>query len=468
MTTHRNILLTLLVSLTLSSCNLLGPVDDIQPDFVLTDDDVITDSNSAEYLLNGIYSRYRERSLASMRNGMFILTGTLNNTTVAEGATNFRENNLRPQNNTVLNYYTGLYAIINQSNSLIANLRDAHPKGLTEARKGEILGEAYFHKAFAEFMLLRSFGEFWDRSSDYGVVLYNEPARGNDEAKRRAPVEECYTQILSDLDEAAAAPAYDGRAYRVNGVTVQMLRARVLLYMGRFADAATTARTAIADATAGGASLETDYLPVFAKGFSSPETLFSPYPLETMVSILTTDVNLGYGTTVSRIADELAGTTGDELYDARYTAAFQPMSLRKYVLNNATTGDNNTYYFMRLPELYLLLAAAAARAGNYPQAREALQPVATRAGYAEDYADGIADGDLLLTIFRHKYMELSAENYEEWYDMVRYYRLDGTDFTATGLGYTQSMQHLVLPIPTQALSGNSLLVQNPTYEISNH
>ena len=128
MTTHRNILLTLLVSLTLSSCNLLGPVDDIQPDFVLTDDDVITDSNSAEYLLNGIYSRYRERSLASMRNGMFILTGTLNNTTVAEGATNFRENNLRPQNNTVLNYYTGLYAIINQSNSLIANLRDAHPK----------------------------------------------------------------------------------------------------------------------------------------------------------------------------------------------------------------------------------------------------------------------------------------------------------------------------------------------------
>ena len=53
MTTHRNILLTLLVSLTLSSCNLLGPVDDIQPDFVLTDDDVITDSNSAEYLLNG-------------------------------------------------------------------------------------------------------------------------------------------------------------------------------------------------------------------------------------------------------------------------------------------------------------------------------------------------------------------------------------------------------------------------------
>ena len=288
MTTHRNILLTLLVSLTLSSCNLLGPVDDIQPDFVLTDDDVITDSNSAEYLLNGIYSRYRERSLTSMRNGMFILTGTLNNTTVAEGATNFRENNLRPQNNTVLNYYTGLYAIINQSNSLIANLRDTHPKGLTEARKAEILGEAYFHKAFAEFMLLRSFGEFWDRSSDYGVVLYNEPVRGNDEAKRRAPVEECYTQILSDLDEAAAAPAYDGRAYRVNGVTVQMLRARVLLYMGRFADAATTARTAIADATAGGASLETDYLTVFAQGFSSPETLFAPYvsyPLETMVRL---------------------------------------------------------------------------------------------------------------------------------------------------------------------------------------
>ena len=372
---RRNIILTALLGLSLSACNLLGPVDDIQPDYVLTDENVITDANSPEYLLNGIYSLYRESGITSMRNGMFILTGTLYNSTTAEGATNFRENTLRVQNNTVLNYYRTLYTIINQANSLTAALANSSPDGLTPERKAEILGETAFHKAFAEFMLLRSFGEFWDRSSDYGVVLYNEPARGNDEAKRRAPVEECYTQILSDLDEAAAAPAYDGRAYRVNGVTVQMLRARVLLYMGRFADAATTARTAIADATAGGASLETDYLTVFAQGFSSPETLFAPYvsyPLETMGSILTTDVNLGYGTTVSRIADELAGTTGDELYDARYTAAFQPMSLRKYVLNNATTGDNNTYYFMRLPELYLILAEAEAREGNYPQARTIL------------------------------------------------------------------------------------------------
>ena len=113
---RRNIILTALLGLSLSACNLLGPVDDIQPDYVLTDENVITDANSPEYLLNGIYSLYRESGITSMRNGMFILTGTLYNSTTAEGATNFRENTLRVQNNTVLNYYRTLYTIINQAN----------------------------------------------------------------------------------------------------------------------------------------------------------------------------------------------------------------------------------------------------------------------------------------------------------------------------------------------------------------
>ena len=465
---RRNIILTALLGLSLSACNLLGPVDDIQPDYVLTDENVITDANSPEYLLNGIYSLYRESGITSMRNGMFILTGTLYNSTTAEGATNFRENTLRVQNNTVLNYYRTLYTIINQANSLTAALANSSPDGLTPERKAEILGETAFHKAFAEFMLLRSFGEFWDQTSPYGVVLYDEPVRDNDtEAKARSTVDVCYTQILADLDVADNAPAYDGRAYRVNKATVKMLRARVMLYMGEYGQAATLAQEAI-DAT--GSTLG-DYLNIFAQGFSSPETLFAPYvdyPLETLGTNITNDVTNGYGNTVELIADELAGTVGDGLYDARYTAAFTPGSLQKYVLNNPSTGDENTYYLMRLAELYLIKAEAEARQGNYTPARTALKAITDRAGYAADYVDGIADSDLLLTIFRHKYMELAAENYEEWFDMVRYSQLDGTDFSAAGLNYTHSMQNLVLPIPEQALSGNSLLEQNPSYELTSN
>ena len=63
---RRNIILTALLGLSLSACNLLGPVDDIQPDYVLTDENVITDANSPEYLLNGIYSLYRDFFLILM------------------------------------------------------------------------------------------------------------------------------------------------------------------------------------------------------------------------------------------------------------------------------------------------------------------------------------------------------------------------------------------------------------------
>lgn len=461
---RRNIILTALLGLSLSACNLLGPVDDIKPDYVLTDENVITDANSAEYLLNGIYSLYRESGITAMRNGMFILTGTLYNSTTAEGATNFRDNTLRVQNNTVLNYYRALYTIINQTNSLTAALANNNPDGLTPERKAEILSETAFHKAFAEFLLLRSFGEFWNQTSPYGVVLYDNPVRDNEtEAKARSSVDACYTQILADLDVAADAPAYDGRAYRVNKTTVKMLRARVMLYMGEFGQAATLAQEAIDEA---GSPLG-GYLDIFAQGFSSPETLFAPYvayPLETMGTNITNDVTQGYGNTVKLIADELAGITGDGQYDPRYTATFTQGSLKKYVHNSTTTGDENTYYFMRLAELYLIKAEAEVRQGNYTPARTALKAITNRAGYAEDYVDTIADSDLLLTIFRHKYMELAAENYEEWFDMVRYSQLDGTDFSATGLNYTQSMQNLVLPIPEQAISGNNLLKQNPSYE----
>ena len=117
---------------------------------------------------------------------------------------------------------------------------------------------------------------------------------------------------------------------------------------------------------------------------------------------------------------------------------------------------------MRLAEMYLIKAEADARRNQPKEARAALKFITDRAGYDENYVNTIADKDLLLAIFRHKYMELFAENNEEWYDMMRYSVLDKTDFVS--LKYATSMRNLVLPIPAQAISGNNKLEQNPTYQ----
>lgn len=470
----KNILFTAILGLSATSCNLLGPVSDIEPDYVLTDENVITNAQSAEYLLNGIYTTYRTREFSASRTAMLLMSGTLKDSDV-DGSASFARNEVRIENITVQQYYTSLYFIINQANSLISGLANTNPQGLSAERKAEILGEAYFHKAFAETMLLRSFGEFWDVKSKYGIILYNEPVRKNESQKSRSSVNDTYTQILADLEQAAKAPGYEGKAYRISKLAVKALKARVMLYMNNYPEASRLAQEVINEAQQSGISLESNYLDIFAQGFSSKELFFAPYasyPLEIVEANITDQISRGIGETVTRIADELNGQANDgkpetgEGYDSRYAQTFEnsggQIKINKYVCNSVETGDNNTIYFMRLAEMYLIKAEADARRNQPKEARAALKFITDRAGYDENYVNTIADKDLLLAIFRHKYMELFAENNEEWYDMVRYSVLDKTDFVS--LKYATSMRNLVLPIPAQAISGNNKLEQNPTYQ----
>lgn len=470
----KNILFTAILGLSAASCNLLGPVSDIEPDYVLTDENVITNAQSAEYLLNGIYTTYRTREFSAIRTAMLLMSGTLKDSDV-DGSASFARNEVRIENITVQNYYTSLYFIINQANSLISGLTNTNPQGLSAERKAEILGEAYFHKAFAETMLLRSFGEFWDVKSKYGIILYNEPVRKNESQKSRSSVNDTYTQILADIEQAAKAPGYEGKAYRISKLAVKALKARVMLYMNNYTEASRLAQEVIGEAQQSGISLESNYLDIFSQGFSSKELFFAPYasyPLEVVEANITDQISRGIGETVTRIADELNGQANDgnletgKGYDSRYAQTFEnsggQIKINKYVCNSVETGDNNTIYFMRLAEMYLIKAEADARRSQPKEARAALKFITDRAGYDENYVNTIADKDLLLAIFRHKYMELFAENNEEWYDMVRYSVLDKTDFVS--LKYATSMRNLVLPIPAQAISGNNKLEQNPTYQ----
>lgn len=466
----------------LASCNMLGSIDDIKPENVLTDDNVITDANSAEMACGGIYKAWKTFSIASIRAGMFCLTGSLNNNNIA-GGQEFVTNELRDDNTLVSGYYQNLYNVINHATSLIANLKDADPSGLPETRKAEILSEAYFNKAYAELTLLRSFGEFWDTNSAYGIVLYEEPVRNNI-AKARSSVTDSYTLILDDLKKAENAPNYAGISYYANKISVKALRARVLLSMGNFSEAAKVADEVISEGTAQGLVLEDNYIAIFEQGFSSPELLFSlytSYPLQTIIEVRTQFKNYGWKKTnaVVKIADELIGELNDgdllngEGYDPRFGSAFtitkeadEYTESLSYDMNKYQMGEysdpSDTYYLMRLAEVYLIKAEANARIGtatSLQAAREALRAITDRAGYNENYVDDIADNDLLTMIFKHKYMELCGENYEEWFDMVRYHVWDGMDITP----YVASDRNLLMPIPREAIAGNNLLKQNPTY-----
>lgn len=463
--------------LTFVSCDQLGSIDNIKPEYVLTEDNVFVDANSTEALTNGMYQPWRSNGVTQMRNCMFLLTRTSNNSSVA-GAYEFKINDVSQKSSLVLDYYSNLYLVVNHANTIIDGLPKNNPKGLTEERKTEILGEAYFNRALANFMLLRSFGEFWDESSEYGIVLYDAPVKSN-EGKARSTVKDCYELINTDLDKAIAqAPATEFVNYKANRLAAKVLKARVKLYQKDFAAAIALASEVIEESTYAGIVLEENYGDIYQNAYESSELLFSAYtsyPQETIETGVFFDFYYnGFGYSLQTIADELVGdpedgnfTTGEGV-DLRYSSVFitdeweegTETFILKY-LNNVNGSDCNPYYFIRLAEIYLIKAEAEARNSNFIAARKSLKNITDRAGYEADYVDHIVDSDLLMQIFRHKFIELSAENYEEWFDMVRFNELDDIDFVS--LGYIRSFAHKNLPIPYDAMAGNGALKQNPEY-----
>lgn len=451
-----------MLSLTFASCSLMGPIDDIHPENVLDDETVITDARSASIAVNGIYEGWRAKS--SIYNAMFLRTGVMQSSSVS-GAKSFMNGDIQDDNVIVEETYVYLYYIVNQANSVLKAL-DKDVKGLSTEDNLNYQKEAKFNRAMANFMLLRLYGEFWDLNSQYGIVLNTEPVRDN-VAKKRSTVRECYDAILSDLTDAETLPvkltSSGTRAmYYGNGLSAEALKAKVLLSMGDFDGAYQTADEVITKCNDQGIVLEPVYGDIFSS-FQSTDLLFYPYTMNTQqtVSGYLYDWSAGAGNTLRKIAS---------LYpeDIRYKWAFDDEHmLSAYRMNKYQMDDNidkvpgNSLYMLRLSEMYLVKAEAAIRktTPDVGVAREALRPITDRAGYASDFVDDIPADDMLMTIFYQKYLELFGENFEDWFDMVRYNKLDGVDWVA--MGYVSSWTKLILPIPRSAIAGNNLLVQNP-------
>ena len=124
----------------------------------------------------------------------------------------------------------------------------------------------------------------------------------------------------------------------------------------------------------------------------------------------------------------------------------------------------DSYYFMRLAEVYYIAAEAEARQGQYAKARTLLTTVIERAGYTEDDVNAIADGDLLGEILKHKLVDISNENFEEWFDLCRYDRKGGFEgWTEDEKAELPTFRRYLLPIPKASMGANNLLEQNPEY-----
>ena len=528
--------LTLLsaTALTLTSCDLIGSLDGIEPEHVVTDDNYITDVSTAQTALNGVYASWRSTGVSYLRYGMSSMAHTQTQAMVM-GADEFAAENIETNNSNVETAYTAYYNVINTANTFLVHINKNIP-GLSEEKRTEMIAEARCQRALAYLTLLKCFGEYWKQDSPYGVCIFQDELVRDNQPRKRSTVAETYKLISDDLDYAIAhCEQQPADHYHMSSVFAKALKAKMYMAQDNYAEAARLAEEVIGEAEAAGYALESDYAKIFDEQFNSQEMLFAPYTANPSELMDSNWYMFSPGSLLKKVADDLVpddetggdivvpdpgeggdvvvpnpgeggdvvipggdGSEGGDVvlpgggddggivipggdggdfpfpgeddaasYDPLYTWAYTGkgmIGIAKYSKLTPEFMFEDSYYFMRLAEVYYIAAEAEARQGQYAKARTLLTTVIERAGYTEDDVNAIADGDLLGEILKHKLVDISNENFEEWFDLCRYNRKGGFEgWTEDEKAELPTFRRCLLPIPKASMGANNLLEQNPEY-----
>ncbi|HAL52489.1 MAG TPA: RagB/SusD family nutrient uptake outer membrane protein [Sphingobacterium sp.] len=331
--------------------------------------------------------------------------------------------------------------------------------GLTDAAyKNRLIGEARFLRALNYFYLVRGWGDV--------------PIQDRDLIKRE-PAAEVYAYIEADLqfaiDNLPVKSAYAAKDLgRATKGAAQGLLSKVYLYQSKWQQAADMAKAVI---NSGGYSLETDYAKIWRlEGENGPESLFEwqargssiAHGIQQYSQVQAPRggaVNLGWGFNIpsQNLLDAFNAEKdnirrdatiifrGETLYDGRLidNGVENPMYNEKaYSSANggAADGDKNVRY-LRLGEIYLILAEAANEVGNSSEALNALNTVRTRVKLANVTTTDQAQ--LRQLIWKERRLELAFEH-DRWFDLVRTKQAK-TAMAANGKTFQDKM--LLFPIP---------------------
>lgn len=522
-------------ALTFTSCDLIGSIDDMEPDHVVTDLNYITDAASAQTALNGVYASWRSTGVSYLRYGIASMAHTQTQAMVM-GADEFAAENIETNNSNVETAYTAYYNVINAANTFLVHINKNIP-GLSEEKRTEMIAEARCQRALAYLTLLKCFGEYWKQDSQYGVCLFKDELVRDNQVRQRSSVAETYKLISEDLDYAIAhCEQHPADHYHMSSLFAKALKAKMYFAQDNYPEAARLSEEVINEAEAAGYELESDYANIFTEQFNSKEMLFAPYTANPNELMDASWFAFSPGSLLKKVADDLVpddetggdivapdpgeggdvvvpdpgeggdvvipggdGSEGGDVvlpgdgddggivipggdggdfpfppgeddaasYDPLYTWAYKGggmIGIAKYSKLTPEFMFEDSYYFMRLAEVYYIAAEAEARQGQYAKARTLLATVIERAGYTEDDVNAIADSDLLGEILKHKLCDMSNENLEEWFDLCRYNRKGGFEsWTEDEKAELPSFRRHLLPIPKASMGANNLLVQNPEY-----
>lgn len=341
-------------------------------------------------------------------------------------------------------YYNALF----MANHLISNYKDITDG--SEADIEQLRGEAYLMRAYLHFVLVNLYGQPYTREGAPGTK--SVPLKLDTDLEKtytRNTVEEVYTSLLADMDEAGKllhVAAWDDitLSYRFTTLCVPAIRSRVYLYMGKWveaykdAEAALTVKDTLEDYTAATFKL--------ANTYNSVEAI---NPLEYTI---TSNYQNAASPTESLLNLYGEGDLRPAVYFSQPDADGKRSCLKG--------GSNEFRCTIRTSELYLNSAEAAARQGMLPQARTRLLQLMKHRYTAQAYAakeatvNAMEQEALLAEILNERARELAFEGHR-WFDLRRTTR-PRLEKTVDGKTYVleQDDSRYTFRIPNEAIQAN--------------
>ncbi|AUP78924.1 RagB/SusD family nutrient uptake outer membrane protein [Flavivirga eckloniae] len=484
-----------------NSCELANDLDDFQPLLSLDASKTIVDERSAESVLAGVYvglygTEQNQGALAYTLPDF--LSGYIAQTTAFDDPINvdfatMASHNINTNNPFITTAYQSLYNVINRANWFIEGMEKITDTDFDNPeRYEEFLAEAKIIRALGHYYLLRSYGQFYDVTSTYGIAVRTTPAK-SDEAFPRNTVAETYTAIISDLD-AGIANAPDNRSKQyANKTFAKGLKAKILLYQGQYTEAAMLAKEVI-DSSPSDFSLTPAYFDIFGdltstEVYESSEVLFGTTPAGDSNNAFNTPVRLIGGfplNLTSKLQDQASSsvTIGGQTITIDGTQRASALTAEVFFPGSGVFGVTKYGGFptvemirhMRMAEVYLIYAEADARANSTvtPEALAALNAIRARAGATiggdgfVEYPASITLDEFLTAVRLEKAVELFSEGGQSWFDLVRYAFVDG-GFNAgfkveDEVAVATNPDKFIFPIPFASIQvSNGNVEQNPGY-----
>lgn len=477
----KKIIFLSLVLLLFASCD--NDFLETTPESTINDNQLASSAEANEAIINGIYSALRSYGLSIANHEDYghksILTATdlMSNDmlmTKSSWYSNFYNYQARQQINSRSRLaWSTYYPQIKTTNVVLESV----PASVTDEKLRAIRGQALALRGYFYFMLARMYGPtYLGNENKLCVPLYTEVVL---KGKARATVNEVYSQIETDLNEAIALlNNYKRRNNNVidESVTKAFL-ADVYLEMGKYPQAAILAHDARQNYTLltenewnGGFYDVNNKDTMWGASITSAQSSF----VASFFSHFDNTNESGYagGLGIYKNIDKNLYNSISET-DFRKKAFVAPTgnivypSLPVYanIKFKDPTIDAGDYIYLRAAAMYYIEAEAYARSGNEALAKKALYEITI----ARDpsYIISTNTGAVLINeIILQKRIELWGEGYA-WFDMKRL----GISLTRDYVGSNHPSfgkfnilagdNKFIFQIPQAEIDANPLIVQNP-------